>query len=251
MSRSKENKEAARRARQKQAQRKQLLTTLRRFGIATAVVVVVLGLASVFRGEVGPLGKVYDEIYAFPVACGGERPTEIPARQTFDEATDQGLTETATATIVTSCGTVEVDLDITTSPTATNTFAFLANHGYYNGTAAHRLLPDVEIKFGDPTATGRGNPGFRFRAEKPPTNFEYTRGVVALGLDPTELNDGQFFIVLADKSTRAPNFSPIGVVTAGQDVLDRMSTIAVQVGATPEVSQPVETIYIESITINP
>ncbi|MBK5267550.1 MAG: peptidylprolyl isomerase [Acidimicrobiia bacterium] len=250
MSRSKANKEAARKQRQKQAQRKQLLATLRRFGIATIIVVVVLGLASILSSKAGPLGETYDEIRTFPVACGGNPPPEITTRQTFPEATDQGLTENATATVVTSCGTIEIALDLTTSPTAANTFAFLANQGYYNGTAAHQLLPQF-VKFGDPTATGLGNPGFTFQAEKPPADFEYTRGVVALGLNETQRNDGQFFIVLADKSTRAPNFSPIGVVTAGQDVLDKIAAIKVQLGVIPEISQPAETIYIESITINP
>lgn len=250
MPRSKTNKEAARKARQKQAQRQQLLRTLRRFAIATVVVVVVLGLASLVNDETGPLGKAYDNVRTFPVACGGELPI-YPARQTFTEATDQGLTDNAKATIVTSCGTIELDLDISVAPVAANTFAFLANQGYYNGTAAHRLLPGVEIKFGDPTATGKGNPGFTFQGEKPAAGFEYTRGVVAMGLNDTQRNDGQFFIILAETSTRAPIFSPIGTVTGGQDVLDRIGAVAVQLGEVPEISQPVETIYIESITVTP
>ncbi|MDH5420349.1 MAG: peptidylprolyl isomerase [Acidimicrobiia bacterium] len=249
MSRSKENKEAARKARQKQAQREQLLRTLKRFLIATVAVVVVLGLSSLFRRDTGPLGAAYDNVRTFPVACGGEAP-EYPTRKAFTEAADQGLTENATATIVTSCGTIEMDLDISIAPDAANTFAFLANQGYYNGTAAHQLKTDF-VKFGDPTATGRGNPGFTFQGEKPPAGFEYTRGMVALGLNDTQRNDGQFFIVLADKSTRAPNFSPIGLVTGGQDVLDLIAAIPVQLGEIPEISQPAETIYIESITVNP
>ena len=244
-------KEVARAERLKKEQRKQLLSSLRRFGIATVVVIAVLGISSLLSRDSGPLGDVYEEVRSFPVACGATAPPPIQTRLTFDGAPDQALgSDPVSASIVTSCGTIEVALDQTIAPAAVNAFVFLARQGYYNGVAVHRLQPDLEVRFGDPTATGEGHPGFRFDTEKPADDYLYKRGVLALAHDKIGRNNGQIFIVLAESYPLAPIFSPIGSVTAGEDTLDRIASVSVQFEAARAI-QPVETIYIESVTIHP
>lgn len=244
-------KEAARKAAAKAASRKQLFSTFKRFGYIGASILVILALLQYFGGDdSGPLGSTYDDVRTFPVACGATAPPYGEAME-FEGAPDQGLdpTDAVVATIVTSCGTLNVTLDLTTAPIAVNTFIFLARQGYYDGTAAHRLLANREVRFGDPSATGNGNPGFTFDVEDPDDEFEFVRGVLATAPNKTDRNNGQFFIVLAENANLAPAFSPLGSVVDGDDVLDAIAEVPVQSGLTPEVSQPSETLYIESITI--
>ena len=66
-----------------------------------------------------------------------------------------------TATFETSRGTIVVDLFPKEAPKSVNNFVFLAKEGFYDGTVFHRVIPDFMIQGGDPTATGRGGPGYR------------------------------------------------------------------------------------------
>src|SRR5579862_9821410 len=71
------------------------------------------------------------------------------------------------ATFSTSAGDFTVDLFAQSAPNNVNNFVFLANQGYYAGTAFHRLIPDFLVQGGDrntldadPNNDGLGNPGY-------------------------------------------------------------------------------------------
>ena len=64
------------------------------------------------------------------------------------------------------------------SPKTANSFAFLAEEGFYDGTVFHRIAPGFVIQGGDPTAataSPAGGPGYSVR-EPPPQDTSYTRG---------------------------------------------------------------------------
>ena len=90
-------------------------------------------------------------------ACGAEAPPEAQNLE-FAEPDNLSLepTEKLIATINTSCGPIVVELDPGIAPETVNSFVFLAQQGYFNGTVSHRILPGFVIQAGDPTATGRG-----------------------------------------------------------------------------------------------
>ena len=59
----------------------------------------------------------------------------------------------------------------------------------------------------------------------------------------------QFFIVLADAPL--PNaYSYFGKVVAGLDTMERIAAIPLGANARGELSVPLETLYIESVTIS-
>jgi peptidyl-prolyl cis-trans isomerase B (cyclophilin B) len=183
-----------------------------------------------------------------PVACDGEAPD--PAREmSFTQPDDLDLGETITATLTTSCGDITIELLPDVAPATVNSFVFLAEHGYFDGTVSHRVYPGFVVQMGDPTATGGGGPGYRIRDELPTGAFTYLAGIVAMANSGANTSGSQFFIMLADVPLPL-DYSVFGFVTSGMEVLDRIGDIPV--GADPgtgELSYPLETLYLETVTI--
>ena len=181
--------------------------------------------------------------------CDADAPE--PAREmTFSEPDDLGLSGIVTAVITTSCGDVVIELDADAAPATVNSFVFLAEQGYFDGTVSHRVVSGFMIQAGDPTATGRGGPGYAIPDELPTEEgFVYSRGTVAMANAGANTGGSQFFLVLVDVPL-PPSFSVFGMVTSGLDVMDRIAGVTtVARAAGLEASSPLETVYIESVAI--
>jgi peptidyl-prolyl cis-trans isomerase B (cyclophilin B) len=102
------------------------------------------------------------------------------------------------ATLQTNRGTIVVQLDAESAPCAVNSFASLTDQGHHDDTPCHRLL-DVSdqnltyatLQCGDPTGTGRGEPGYKF-ADENLTHAVYETGVVAMANSGPDTNGSQF-----------------------------------------------------------
>lgn len=191
----------------------------------------------------------YAGFIAQPTACTATAPEEV-APMVFDAPEDQALDPTTkvAAVIKTSCGEILVELDPAIAPATVNSFVFLARAGYFDGTVSHRILPGFVLQAGDPTATGREGPGYTVPDELPDSGFLYEEGVLAMANSGPNTTGSQFFIMLAD-APLPPSYSVFGRVTDGFDTLDSISLIPLGPNAFGEVSVPLETLYIESITI--
>ena len=183
----------------------------------------------------------YVQFRGLPVACGGDLP-EPATEMSFDAPGDAGVGDGATATFVTSCGDIVVELDTENAPEAVNSLAFLAGEGYFDGTVSHRISPGFVFQAGDPTATGTGGPGYSFADELPPDDFVYERGVLAMANPGPDSNGSQFFLVFQEELL-PPNFTAFGRVIEGLDVLDRLEQVPVN-GETP-----LEAVYLESVVV--
>jgi cyclophilin family peptidyl-prolyl cis-trans isomerase len=146
-----------------------------------------------------------------------------------------------TATIDTTAGTMTAELFATEAPNTVNNFVFLARDGFYDGVIFHRVIKGFMIQGGDPTGTGRGGPGYKFRDE--PVNRKYNRGILAMANAGPNTNGSQFFVMHADYGL-PPNYTIFGKLTSGEDVLDKIATA--QTGAQDRPSDPVA---INSISI--
>jgi cyclophilin family peptidyl-prolyl cis-trans isomerase len=155
--------------------------------------------------------------------------------------------EKLTAVVETSCGSFEIALDTTRAPKTANSFAYMADEGFYDGLTFHRIVPEFVIQGGDPEGTGTGGPGYKV-VEKPPSNLSYTKGIVAMAKSSTEppgTSGSQFFVVTGADAGLPPEYALVGKVSSGMDVVERIGKLG-----TPE-EKPKQTVLIEKVTIEP
>jgi peptidyl-prolyl cis-trans isomerase B (cyclophilin B) len=153
--------------------------------------------------------------------------------------------EKLTAVVATSCGTFEIALDSNRAPKTVNSFAYLAEKGFYDDLTFHRIVPEFVIQGGDPLGTGTGGPGYKV-LEKPPPNLAYTKGIVAMAkssAEPPGTSGSQFFVVTGADAGLPPEYALVGKVDKGFDVVARIGTLG-----TP-AEKPKQTVLIEKITI--
>jgi cyclophilin family peptidyl-prolyl cis-trans isomerase len=181
-------------------------------------------------------------------SANGCKKVALPAPKTVSfKAPKQVLKagEKATAVVKTSCGTFDIALDTKRAPKTANSFAFLAEEGFYEDLIFHRVVPGFVIQGGDPEGTGAGGPGYSI-TEKPPANLTYTKGVVAMAkgsTDPPGRSGSQFFVVTAPNSGLPPEYALVGKISEGYDAVARIEKLG-----TPE-EKPKQTVLIEEVTI--
>jgi cyclophilin family peptidyl-prolyl cis-trans isomerase len=152
------------------------------------------------------------------------------------------LDKSYSATLDTNHGVIEIEFDPVRSPLAVNNFVFLARDGYYDGVIFHRVIENFMIQGGDPTGTGRGGPGYKFRDELEGVG-SYSRGTVAMANAGPNTNGSQFFICHSDAGL-PHSYTIFGKVTAGMDAVDSIATTD-----TDRSDRPEDEVTIHSVKI--
>jgi peptidyl-prolyl cis-trans isomerase B (cyclophilin B) len=125
-----------------------------------------------------------------------------------------------TATFETSRGTVVVDLFPKEAPKTVNNFVFLAREGFYDGTTFHRVIPNFMIQGGDPTASGRGGPGYKFEDELKGSYKKHQAGSLSMANAGPNTNGSQFFITHVATDWLDGKHTVFGQVRSGQSVVN-------------------------------
>ncbi|MET1133028.1 MAG: peptidylprolyl isomerase [Aeromicrobium sp.] len=146
-------------------------------------------------------------------------------------------------TMKTNRGAFALTLDPDAAPCTVNSFASLAEQGYFDGTKCHRLVPDFVLQCGDPSATGSGGPGYSFDDELS-GDETYPAGTLAMANSGPDTNGSQFFIVLEDAELPAA-YTVFGTVDAAG--LAAARAIAEE-GNGPDGVAPKRDVVIESIS---
>jgi peptidyl-prolyl cis-trans isomerase B (cyclophilin B) len=216
--------------------------------LAVFAVVAIAIVVAVLVGQGGSDGGGSETTASTQANAGGCKKVEAPEPKTVSfKAPKQVLKagEEATAVVKTSCGTFEIALDTTRAPKTANSFAFLAEEGFYDDLTFHRVAPGFVIQGGDPEGTGTGGPGYSVD-EKPPANLSYTKGIVAMAkssADPPGRSGSQFYVVTAPDAGLPPEYALVGKVSKGYDVVEKIDALG-----TPE-EKPKQTVLIEEMTI--
>jgi peptidyl-prolyl cis-trans isomerase B (cyclophilin B) len=219
--------------------------TDRRWIILAVFAVIAIGVVAAIL--ISRSGGSDDDSKATAGADGCEQVEAPQPKQVTLKAPKQTLKkgEEVTAVVETSCGTFEIALDTERAPKTANSFAYLAEEGFYDDLTFHRIVPEFVIQGGDPEGTGTGGPGYKVE-EKPPANLAYTKGVVAMAkssAEPPGTSGSQFYVVTGADAGLPPEYALVGKVSEGLDVVERIGKL----GKPDE--KPKQTVLIETITI--
>lgn len=157
------------------------------------------------------------------------------------------------ARITTDHGVIDLELDAAQAPLTVANFLDLAEAGFYDGLAFHRVVKGFMIQGGCPVGDGTGD-GPRLlplEASRGADARKHLRGTISMAhkADP---NSGscQFFLCHRDQPALDGNYSAFGQVVRGLEVLDAIADVPcalVPGGPDAGPSRPRQRVKIESI----
>jgi peptidyl-prolyl cis-trans isomerase B (cyclophilin B) len=166
------------------------------------------------------------------------------------------------ASMKTNQGNIGLQLDNKKAPCTVNSFASLAQKGYFNDTPCHRLTTASTLSVlqcGDPTGSGSGGPGYKFADEYPANQYKpddpalqqpviYPRGTLAMANAGPGTNGSQFFMVYKD-SQLPPNYTAFGAIDKpGLETLDKIAAAGVAGGG--QDGKPATDVKIASVLLD-
>jgi len=196
--------------------------------------------------------------------CQYPASAEKASKETKAPRTGQVPTDPAqvSASMETNQGDIGLMLDNGKSPCTVNSFANLANAGYFNETPCHRLTTSESLSVlqcGDPTGAGTGGPGYQFANEYPTNQYQpddpalqqpvlYPRGTLAMANAGPGTNGSQFFLVYKD-SMLPPNYTVFGTIDeTGLATLDKIAAGGVAGGG--QDGKPATDVQVKSVLLD-
>jgi peptidyl-prolyl cis-trans isomerase A (cyclophilin A) len=95
----------------------------------------------------------------------------------------------------------------------------------YSGTIFHRVIQNFMLQGGDPTGTGRGGPGWRFKDEFTPELRHTGKGILSMANAGPNTNGSQFFICQVPTPHLDGRHTVFGRVLEGLDVIDAIAGV--------------------------
>ena len=131
------------------------------------------------------------------------------------------------------CGNVIIELYPNISPNGVNRFITLIRSNAYENIAFHRVIKNKLIQAGDLEfgkkgsldygKIGTGKSGLGTIKSEIDSNFDYTKGSVGLARTfKNDTEDSQFFIVLQDEPLFEGEYTPVGKVLYGLEILKKI-----------------------------
>ena len=227
--RQRQNREAARIERERLIKRDRRMRAMRGLLIVLVPVVILVIVFSLISGGDDGGGSSNDNSGS------------TPPKMVVDKS------KTYTASIETSKGTIEANLDAEAAPIATNNFVTLARKGFYDNLCIDRASKDFVIQGGSPKCDQQGGPGYTVKGELPKDNYpEGSLAAAKGGQDAPGTMGSQFFIVTGPNGATLPNeYARFGKVTSGLDVAQSIEALAPASGD----GKPTEKVTIKKITI--
>ena len=131
-----------------------------------------------------------------------------------------------TVLLETKDGRITIELRPEIAPKHVKQIKTLVGQGFYDGLKFHRVMDGFMAQTGDPKGNGTGGS----KLPNIPAEFSsapFKRGTVGMARagDPNSANS-QFFICLGDAPFLNNNYTVVGVVTSGMDVVDKIKKAA-------------------------
>jgi peptidyl-prolyl cis-trans isomerase B (cyclophilin B) len=205
-------------------------------------------------GKISPM-KAFNLVCALGLVAGiatawaDDTKTNTPTNASMSNSTNAA----EVAIINTTEGTMVIQFWTDAAPNTIANFKKLANSGFYDGTAFHRVIKGFMIQGGDPLTKdasredmwGTGDPGYKIKAEF--NDHSHVRGVISMARsnDPDSAGS-QFFICDGNPTFLDHQYTTFGKLIKGDDVLTKIATTP-----THSPDRPDKRIGIISIKIVP
>lgn len=189
----------------------------------------------------------------YPVSGEPAKPVDPPNTQ---DVINTGQTS---AILHMTAGDVTITMDRSGAPCTINSFLSLAEQGWLNNSACHRLTDHgiFVLQCGDPSGTGRGGPGYTVPDELDPltTGLEtsgeggviYPRGTVAMANTGRPNTGGSQFFIVWEDSQLDPIYAVFGQVDeAGLAVIQDIASQGVDAD---DETRPIAEALITSVTL--
>lgn len=189
----------------------------------------------------------------------------VAAREAALRDPAQPLPDGLYAEFGTPRGTVVAELYFEKMPLTVTNFVGLAEgtlgpvprKPFFDGVTFHRVVPGFVIQGGDPTGSGRGDPGYKFPDEFAGGLRHDLPGLLSMANSGPDTNGSQFFITLGAARYLDFNHAIFGRVVRGADVPekiqrgDAMTVKILRVGGAAQTFRADEAAFAERLARNP
>ncbi|NLN83162.1 MAG: peptidylprolyl isomerase [Firmicutes bacterium] len=117
-------------------------------------------------------------------------------------------------------GLIEIEFFQEQAPKTVENFVSLAEKGFYDGLAFHRVIPGFVAQGGCPLGTGTGGPGYTIKCETKDNPNKHVRGAISMAHAGPDTGGSQFFICYDSFPHLDGLHTVFAQVTSGMDVVD-------------------------------
>ncbi len=135
----------------------------------------------------------------------------------------------------TSKGDMVIELLPDVAPMHVSSTIYLTTLGFYDNTIFHRIIPGFMAQGGDPTGTGRGNPGYKYAGEFSDDLKHTQGGLLSMANSGPNTEGSQFFLTFTATPWLDGKHTIFGQVIQGMDVLESIEQLGSRNGNTSEV----------------
>jgi peptidyl-prolyl cis-trans isomerase B (cyclophilin B) len=134
----------------------------------------------------------------------------------------------------TNKGNIVIELMPDVAPMHVSSTYYLTTLGFYDNSIFHRIIPGFMAQGGDPTGTGKGNPGYKYAGEFS-DDFKHTQaGLLSMANSGPNTDGSQFFLTLTATPWLDGKHTIFGKVVEGMDVLENIEKLGSRSGRTSE-----------------